>query len=80
MLQTFWQEILTVWQIGILNTTLGDIFIALGVFLTFLFVRRIFFRSFSRTLQRLTGRTKKDIDFDIEVVSKRAHPYKVKKL
>ncbi len=33
MLQDFWQEILTVWQTGILNTNLGHIFIALGVFL-----------------------------------------------
>ena len=62
MLQDFWQEILTVWQIGVLHTTLGDIFIALGVFLSFLFVRRIFFRFFSRLLRRLTGRTKTDID------------------
>src|SRR5690606_1694809 len=62
MLQDFWQEILTVWQIGILHTTLGDIFIALGVFLAFLFVRRIFFRFFSRLSRRLTGRTKTDID------------------
>jgi len=62
MLQDFWQEILTVWQTGILNTNLGAIFIALGVFLTFLFARRIFFRYFSHTLKRLAGRTKTDID------------------
>lgn len=62
MLQDFWQEILTVWQTGILHTTLGDIFIALGVFLAFLFVRRIFFRFFSRLSRRLTGGTKTDID------------------
>lgn len=62
MVQDFWQEILTVWQTGILNTNLGNIFIALGVFLFFLFVRRIFFRVFSRTLKRLAGRTTTDID------------------
>jgi MscS family membrane protein len=62
MVQDFWQEILTVWQTGILNTNLGNIFIALGVFLFFLFVRRIFFRLFSRTLKRLAGRTTTDID------------------
>lgn len=62
MLQDFWQEILTVWQTGILNTNLGHIFIALGVFLTFLFARRIFFRFFSRFLKRLAGRSKTDID------------------
>ena len=62
MLQEFWQEILTVWQTGILNTNLGAIFMALGVFLTFLFARRIFFRFFSHTLKRLAGRTQTDID------------------
>ncbi len=62
MLQDFWQEILTVWQTGILSTNLGAIFMALGMFLTFLFARRIFFRLFSRTLKRLAGRTKTDID------------------
>jgi len=62
MLQDFWQEILTVWQTGILNTNLGAIFMALGVFLTFLFARRIFFRFFSHTSKRLARRTKTDID------------------
>lgn len=62
MLQDFWREIQTVWQTGILHTNLGDIFIAFGVFLIFLFARRIFFRFFSRALRRITGRTKTDID------------------
>jgi MscS family membrane protein len=62
MLQDFWQEILTVWQTGILNTNLGAIFVALGVFLTFLFARRIFFRYLTHFLKRLAGRTKTDID------------------
>jgi len=62
MLQEFWQEFLTVWHIGILHTTLGDIFIALGVFLAFLFVRRIFFRYLSRGFHRLARRTQTDMD------------------
>jgi MscS family membrane protein len=62
MLQDFWQEFLTVWHLGILNTSLGDIFTALGVFLTFLFARRIVFRFFSRILKRLARRTQTDID------------------
>lgn len=62
MLQDFWKEFLRVWQIGILNTSLGDIFIAFGVFLTFLSARRIVFRFLSHALQRLTGRTQTDID------------------
>lgn len=62
MLQEFWQEFLTVWHIGILNTSLGDIFIAFGVFLIFLFARRIVFRIFSGSLKRLTGQTQTDMD------------------
>jgi len=62
MFQDFWQEFLTVWHLGILNTSLGDIFTALGVFLTFLFARRIVFRFFSRILKRLARRTQTDID------------------
>ncbi len=62
MFHDFWQEILTVWHVGILNTTLGDIFIALGVFLTFVLVRRIFSRSFYHVFHRLARQTKTDID------------------
>ena len=62
MLQDFWQEILTVWQTGILDMNLGHIFIAFGVLLTFLFARRILFRYFSHFLKRLAGRSKTDID------------------
>ena len=62
MLQEFWQEFLTVWHIGILNTSLGDIFIAFGVFLIFLVARRIVFRIFSGSLKRLTGQTQTGMD------------------
>jgi MscS family membrane protein len=71
MLQDFWQEILTVWQIGILETDLGNIFIALTIFLIFLFARRIVFRLLSRSLTRLTGHTKTDIDDRILVAIER---------
>lgn len=61
MLNDFWQEILTVWRVGILNTTLGDIFIAIGVFLSFLLVRRIFSRFFCYVCHRLGRQTETDI-------------------
>ncbi|MEX2490452.1 MAG: mechanosensitive ion channel family protein [Nitrospirales bacterium] len=62
MIEDFWQEFLTVWHVGILNTSLGDIFTAFVIFLTFLFARRIVFRLSSRALQKLTRRTKTDMD------------------
>lgn len=71
MLKDLWQEILTVWQIGILDTDLGNIFIALTIFLLFLFARRIVFRLLSRSLTHLTGHTKTDIDDRIRVAIER---------
>lgn len=62
MLQEFWQEFLTVWHTGILNTDLGKVFTALGVFLSFLYARRIFFRILCRILTTFVGRTKTDVD------------------
>jgi MscS family membrane protein len=71
MIKDFWQEFLTVWHIGILNTSLGDIFTAFGIFLTFLFARRIVFRFYSRALQKMTRRTKTDMDDRILEAMKR---------
>ncbi|WP_447962799.1 mechanosensitive ion channel family protein [Nitrospira sp. Ecomares 2.1] len=62
MLQDFWQEFLIVWHIGILNTSLGDIFLALSIFLMFLFARRIVFRFLSHVFKKLATRTQTDTD------------------
>src|SRR5680860_1773528 len=62
MLQDFWQEFLIVWHIGILDTSLGDIFWALSIFLMFLFARRIVFRFLSHVLKKLARRTQTDMD------------------
>ena len=71
MLNDFWQEILTVWRVGILNTTLGDIFIAIGVFLAFLLVRRIFSRFFCYVCHRLSRQTETDIyDRTLEAIKR----------
>jgi len=71
MLNDFWQEILTVWRVGILHTTLGDIFIATGVFLSFLLVRRIFSRFFCYVCHRLGRQTETDIyDRTLEAIKR----------
>ncbi|HBP86302.1 MAG TPA: hypothetical protein DD706_01230, partial [Nitrospiraceae bacterium] len=62
MLQDFWQEFLIVWHIGILNTSLGDIFLALSIFVMFLFARRIVFRFLSHVFKKLATRTQTDTD------------------
>lgn len=62
MLQNFWQEFLIVWHIGILDTSLGDIFLALTIFLAFLFARRIVFRFLSNVFKKLAKRTQTDMD------------------
>ncbi len=56
------KEFQQVWDTGLLGTNLGDILTAFGVFILFLFVRRIFFRFFSRILKSVTHRTKTDLD------------------
>lgn len=58
----FLEEVRQVWDTGILGTNLGDILIAFGVFIIFLFIRRIIFRLFSKILKALTFRTKTDLD------------------
>lgn len=58
----FLEEVRQVWDTGILGTNLGDILIAFGVFIIFLFIRRIVFRLFSKILKALTFRTKTDLD------------------
>jgi MscS family membrane protein len=45
MIEGFWQEVLKVWDAGIFGTDLGNVFLAAGIFLLFLFARRIFFRT-----------------------------------
>ncbi len=62
MIEGFWQEILHVWESGVLGTNLSEIFIAIGIFLLFLLARRLFFRTTIASLKVLTKKTKTDID------------------
>ena len=57
-----WSEIQQVWETGVLGTNLGEVLAAFGVFLAFLFARRLFFHFFSKTLKTVTRRTTTDLD------------------
>ena len=61
-LEGFWQQVQTVWESGVFGMSIGDIVIALSIFLGFLFARRIFFRTVTATLRALTRRTKTTLD------------------
>ena len=58
----FWEQVTRVWQTGVLGTNLGDVSIALAVFLGFLFARRVIFRWVISLLKRMTRGTKTTID------------------
>ena len=62
MIEGLWQEILHVWETGVLGTDLNEILIAIGIFLLFLLARRLFFRTVISSLKVLTKKTKTDID------------------
>jgi MscS family membrane protein len=61
-LKDFWQEVVFVWHAGVAGVSLGDVLTALGVFLLFLLLRRIFARVVIDFLRRLTKRTKTELD------------------
>lgn len=61
-MEGFLKEFQQVWDTGLLGTSLGDILTAFGVFILFLFVRRLFFRLFSKILKSVTHRTQTDLD------------------
>ena len=60
--QEFWDQVDVVWETGVFGATLGEILIALGVFVGFIFVRRLFFRTVTTSLRSLTRRTKTQFD------------------
>ena len=62
MLEGFFEEIQTVWDIGVFGTNLGEIFQAIGIFLLFIFARRLFFRTVMRSLKVLAKKTQTDVD------------------
>lgn len=62
MLEGFGKEIQQVWDIGIFGTNLGEIFQAIGIFLLFIFARRLFFHTTMKSLKRMAAKTKTDVD------------------
>ncbi len=72
MIDGFGKEIQTVWNIGVFGTNLGEIFQAMGIFLLFIFARRIFFRTTMKSLKRLAKKTQTDVDD--QVIAALEHP------
>jgi len=62
MIEGFWQEVQTVWDEGIFGTNLGDIFLAVGIFLVFLFARRLFFHTTVKSLRLMVKKTQTTLD------------------
>ena len=65
MIQGFWEEVLKVWDTGIFGTNMGEVFLAAGIVLLFLLVRKIFFHTFMKIFQRLARKTQTELDNQI---------------
>ena len=61
-LERFWTLVTDVWQKGVIGVDIGTIATAIGIFLAFLIVRRIFTRLVIRRLKALTKRTSWQFD------------------
>ncbi len=59
---SFREQVVAVWNTGVLGTSIGEILIALCVFFFFLFLRQLFSRFVIRTLRKITNRTQSAID------------------
>ena len=62
MIEGFSKEVQKVWDEGIFGTDLGDIFLAIGIFLLFLFARKLFFHTTVKSLRLMVRKTKTDLD------------------
>jgi len=58
----FWDQVVTVWDTGVLGVSLGPIIAAVGVFLVFLAARGLFTRIVLATVKRLAKRTETPFD------------------
>ena len=67
MIEGFGKELQAVWDIGVFGTNLGEIFQALGIFLLFIFARRLFFHTVMKSLKHLAKKTQTDIDDQVIV-------------
>ena len=61
-LEGFGKEVANVWQAGVFGINLGEILLALSLFLVFLWARRLFYRFVTSSLRAVTRRTRTDLD------------------
>jgi MscS family membrane protein len=61
-MQEFWSLVREVWQAGTLGVPIDDLLLALGIFIFFAVLRGLFTRFVLSALERLTRRTKTEID------------------
>ncbi|HHZ83214.1 MAG TPA: mechanosensitive ion channel family protein [Nitrospirales bacterium] len=67
-LSEFWKVVGDVSSVGVLGVSLGNVLAALGIFILFLMIRRLFFRFVISTITVLTKKTKTALD-DMLLVS-----------
>ncbi len=60
--EEFWQLVLSVWNTGFLGINMGDMIIALGIFLVFLVLRGLFSKIVIHYVVRLTSKTQNEYD------------------
>ncbi len=72
MIDGFGKELQAVWEIGVFGTNLGEIFQAIGIFILFIFARRLFFLTVMKSLKLLAKKTKTDVDD--QVIAALEHP------
>ena len=61
-LRNFWSLVIDVWERGLFETSLGRIFVALGILLAAMLVRKLFMRIVIGRLKSLAGRTLTQFD------------------
>ena len=70
-LKQFWVLVVDVWEKGLLETSLGRIFVALGIILVAMLVRNLFVRIVIGRIKSLAGRTKTRFDDEALAVLER---------
>ena len=61
-LSEFWRVVRDVSDAGVLGVSLGNVLTALGIFVLFLMIRRLFFRAVVSSMTMLTKTTKTTLD------------------
>jgi MscS family membrane protein len=64
-LEDFWALVVDVWQHGLFGVDIGEVLIALAIFIVFLIFRRLFARFILARLSRWTARTETNLDDEV---------------